>query len=111
MGGGTGFCTQGVVAAGIRPDNITLIDQSPHQLAKAKKKPDLQAVTILEVSWQGVPVRCGSVLMPDGQALMRRCKVAARHLLIDHPDASGCSSAQLPATEVEASMQLWNGRA
>lgn len=29
VGGGTGFCTQGVVAAGIPPTNITLIDQSP----------------------------------------------------------------------------------
>ena len=29
--------------------NVTLIDQSPHQLAKAKKKPDLQGATILEV--------------------------------------------------------------
>ena len=49
MGGGTGFCTQGIVAAGITPTNITLLDQSPHQLAKARAKPDLQGVTIVEV--------------------------------------------------------------
>ncbi len=48
MGGGTGFCTLGVVEA-IRPENVTLIDQSPHQLAKAKAKPQLKGVTILEV--------------------------------------------------------------
>ena len=48
MGGGTGFCTQGVVQS-IPPQNVTLIDQSPHQLAKARRKPDLQGVTILEV--------------------------------------------------------------
>lgn len=48
VGGGTGFCTQGIVQT-IPPQNVTLIDQSPHQLAKAKAKADLQGVTILEV--------------------------------------------------------------
>jgi len=48
VGGGTGFCTQGVVQS-IPPQNVTLIDQSPHQLAKARRKADLQGVTILEV--------------------------------------------------------------
>ena len=47
VGGGTGFCTQGIVET-IPPQNVTLIDQSPHQLAKAKGKADLQGVTILE---------------------------------------------------------------
>ena len=51
MGGGTGFCTQGIVKT-VSPQNVTLIDQSPHQLEKAKKKPDLQGVTIKEVSVQ-----------------------------------------------------------
>lgn len=49
VGGGTGFCTRGVLAAGVAPTNVTLIDQSPQQLAKARAKPDLQGVTILEV--------------------------------------------------------------
>lgn len=49
VGGGTGFCTQGVVKAGVLPANVTLLDQSPHQLAKARGKADLQGVTILEV--------------------------------------------------------------
>lgn len=48
VGGGTGFCTQGIVQT-IPAQNVTLIDQSPHQLAKAKAKADLQGVTILEV--------------------------------------------------------------
>ena len=48
VGGGTGFCTQGVVKS-IPAHNVTLLDQSPHQLEKARKKPDLQGVTILEV--------------------------------------------------------------
>lgn len=49
VGGGTGFCTQGIVQH-VRPENVTLIDQSPHQLAKARRKADLQGVAILEVS-------------------------------------------------------------
>lgn len=48
VGGGTGFCTQGIVQS-VPPQNVTLIDQSPHQLAKARRKADLQGVTIMEV--------------------------------------------------------------
>lgn len=54
VGGGTGFCTQGVVQA-VKPENVTLIDQSPHQLAKARKKADLQGVTILEGDAEDLP--------------------------------------------------------
>ena len=49
VGGGTGFCTQGIVQT-VRPSNVTLIDQSPHQLAKARKKADLQGTTVVQVS-------------------------------------------------------------
>lgn len=52
MGGGTGFCTLGVVKS-VDGKNVTLIDQSPHQLAKAKAKPALKDVTIMEVSILG----------------------------------------------------------
>ncbi len=48
VGGGTGFCTQGVVKT-VSASNVTLVDQSPHQLEKARTKPDLQGVTIMEV--------------------------------------------------------------
>jgi hypothetical protein len=48
VGGGTGFCTLGVVKT-IKPENVTLIDQSPHQLEKARQKPGLKGVTIMEV--------------------------------------------------------------
>jgi len=46
VGGGTGFSTLGVVAAGVEPESITLVDQSPHQLAKAKKKAGLKGCDI-----------------------------------------------------------------
>ena len=49
VGGGTGFCTQGIVQS-VKPTNVTLIDQSPHQLEKARKKADLQGVSIVEAS-------------------------------------------------------------
>eukprot|EP00891_Asterochloris_glomerata_P003576 jgi/Astpho2/3576/Aster-06483 len=48
VGGGTGFCTLGIVKAGVDARNITLVDQSPHQLEKAKQKPFLRGVTIKE---------------------------------------------------------------
>ena len=48
MGAGTGFTTLGVVEH-VNPENITMLDQSPHQLAKAKAKPALDKVTKLEV--------------------------------------------------------------
>ncbi len=48
VGGGTGFCTQGIVKT-VSPENVVLMDQSPQQLAKARKKKDLQGVNIVEV--------------------------------------------------------------
>eukprot|EP00959_Pyramimonas_sp_CCMP1952_P223515 4673259-Pyramimonas_sp.AAC.1 len=42
VGGGTGFNTLGVVKTGVKPENVTLLDQSPHQLAKARAKPALK---------------------------------------------------------------------
>lgn len=54
VGGGTGFCTLGVVKH-VKPENVTLLDQSPHQLAKARKKKDLQGVTILEGDAEDLP--------------------------------------------------------
>jgi len=55
VGGGTGFCTQGVVAAGIPTSNITLLDQSPQQLDKARAKKDLQGITIVEGDAEDLP--------------------------------------------------------
>ena len=54
VGGGTGFCTQGIVAS-VDPTNVTLLDQSPHQLDKARVKPDLQGVTIIEGDAEDLP--------------------------------------------------------
>jgi MPBQ/MSBQ methyltransferase len=42
-GAGTGFTTEGIVAR-VDPANVTMIDQSPHQLARARAKPALAAV-------------------------------------------------------------------
>jgi ubiquinone/menaquinone biosynthesis C-methylase UbiE len=45
VGGGTGFCTIGIIKEGVNPQNIVMIDQSPHQLEKARFV--LKSVTIL----------------------------------------------------------------
>ncbi|KAF6255464.1 plant-type MPBQ/MSBQ methyltransferase [Scenedesmus sp. NREL 46B-D3] len=60
VGGGTGFCTLGVVQS-VDGKNVTLIDQSPHQLAKAKAKPALKDVTILEADSFDRYVSAGSI--------------------------------------------------
>jgi MPBQ/MSBQ methyltransferase len=43
VGAGTGFTTSGIVAA-VAPEGVIMIDQSPHQLARAKRKPALRHV-------------------------------------------------------------------
>ncbi|TVU13524.1 hypothetical protein EJB05_40584 [Eragrostis curvula] len=47
VGGGTGFTTVGIVKH-VDPENVTLLDQSPHQLEKARKKEVLKGITIAE---------------------------------------------------------------
>src|SRR4051794_27081764 len=40
-GAGTGFTTEGIVER-VRPERVTMLDQSPHQLARARAKPALE---------------------------------------------------------------------
>ncbi|KAI5054941.1 hypothetical protein GOP47_0030086 [Adiantum capillus-veneris] len=54
VGGGTGFCTQGIVKH-VNPKNVTILDQSPHQLAKARQKEDLKECTIMEGDAEDLP--------------------------------------------------------
>ena len=72
VGGGTGFCTQGIVKT-VSPTNVTLLDQSPHQLDKAKKKDDLQGITIVEVQYitSYTPMSLVYVVPPRLQILER----------------------------------------
>jgi MPBQ/MSBQ methyltransferase len=44
VGSGTGFTTQGIVQR-VPASQVTCVDQSPHQMAKARRKPDLQGCT------------------------------------------------------------------
>nr|AFK43694.1 unknown [Lotus japonicus] len=47
VGGGTGFTTLGIVKH-VDAKNVTILDQSPHQLAKAKQKEPLKECKIIE---------------------------------------------------------------
>jgi len=77
VGGGTGFSTTGIVEGGVKASQITMVDQSPHQLAKARVKPQLQGCTIMEGDAEDLPVpsdcfdryvSCGSIeYWPDPQ--------------------------------------------
>ena len=46
VGAGTGFTTEGIVER-VDPANVTMLDQSPHQLARARAKPTLEPATKL----------------------------------------------------------------
>ena len=43
VGAGTGFTTEGIIEL-VKPNNVTMLDQSPHQLGYAKKKESLTKV-------------------------------------------------------------------
>ena len=55
VGAGTGFTTTGIVARA-EPARVTMIDQSPHQLAKARRKPQLSAVAKREGDAEDLPL-------------------------------------------------------
>ena len=53
-GAGTGFTTEGIVEA-VDPDRVTMLDQSPHQLARAQRKPVLARVRKLLGDAEALP--------------------------------------------------------
>ena len=53
-GAGTGFTTEGIVAR-VDAAQVTMLDQSPHQLARARAKPALAAVEKLEGDAEALP--------------------------------------------------------
>lgn len=54
VGSGTGFTTQGITKY-ITPQQITCIDQSPHQMHKAKLKSDLKGCTFIIGDAENIP--------------------------------------------------------
>lgn len=54
VGSGTGFTTEGIVRQ-VPPAQVTCVDQSPHQMAKARQKPALQGCTFLLGDAENIP--------------------------------------------------------
>ena len=54
-GAGTGFTTEGIVEA-VDADRVTMLDQSPHQLARAERKPALARVRKLQGDAEALPL-------------------------------------------------------
>lgn len=54
VGGGTGFCTLGIVKT-VPPTNVTLLDQSDHQMSKAAKKEGLMGITMVQGDAEDLP--------------------------------------------------------
>jgi MPBQ/MSBQ methyltransferase len=60
VGAGTGFATEGIVRA-VAPQRVTMLDQSPHQLGRARGKRSLDAVTKLLGDAEALPIATDSV--------------------------------------------------
>ena len=59
VGSGTGFTTEGLVEH-VRPQQITCVDQSPHQMAKAKAKASLAGATFKLGDAENLPAETSS---------------------------------------------------
>lgn len=59
VGSGTGFNTEGIVKK-VPPQQVTCVDQSPHQMSKAKAKPELQGCTFLQGDAENLPLPTNS---------------------------------------------------
>ncbi len=59
VGSGTGFTTQGIAKI-VKNSNITCMDQSPHQMAKAKRKTDIQGCTFKIGDAENIPAATDS---------------------------------------------------
>ena len=60
VGAGTGFTTEGIVAR-VDAADVTMLDQSPHQLARSRAKPALAGA----LGCGATPRRCRSATMPS----------------------------------------------
>jgi MPBQ/MSBQ methyltransferase len=77
VGAGTGFSSEGIVRH-VDAQHLTLLDQSPHQLSRARAKPALRGAAIVQGDAEALPfatdrfdryVSCGSIeYWPDPQA-------------------------------------------
>ncbi|NBC08221.1 MAG: methyltransferase domain-containing protein [Bacteroidetes bacterium] len=54
VGSGTGFTTEGIVRY-VSPQQVTCVDQSPHQMEQAKAKPVLQGCTFQQGDAENIP--------------------------------------------------------
>jgi MPBQ/MSBQ methyltransferase len=60
VGAGTGFTTEGIVAT-VPAEHVTMIDQSPHQLARARRKPALAGAEKRLGDAEALPLETDSV--------------------------------------------------
>ena len=112
VGAGTGFSTEGIVER-VKPENVTLLDQSPHQLSRARRKPLLQECTVVQGDAEQLPfatdhfdryVSCGSIeYWPDPQAAI------AEAYRVIKPDGIACVVGPLPPRKraARALADLW----
>jgi MPBQ/MSBQ methyltransferase len=112
VGAGTGFSTEGIVER-VDAANVTLLDQSPHQLSRARRKPALADCTVVQGDAEALPfatdhfdryVSCGSIeYWPDPQAAI------AEAYRVIKPDGLACVVGPLPPRKRAARVlaDLW----
>jgi MPBQ/MSBQ methyltransferase len=112
VGAGTGFSSEGI-ARRVDAANLTLLDQSPHQLSRARRKPALQGATVVQGDAEALPfdtdhfdryVSCGSIeYWPDPQAAI------AEAYRVVKPDGIACVVGPLPPRNRASRMlaDLW----
>ena len=59
VGSGTGFTTEGIVEH-LRPQQVTCVDQSPHQMARAKRRDSLRGATFQLGDAERLPAQTNS---------------------------------------------------
>ena len=99
VGAGTGFATEGIIRC-VDPANVTMLDQSPDQLGRARRKASLAGTTMLLGDAEELPfeadsfdryVSCGSIeYWPDPQ------RAAAEAYRVVKPDGVALIVGPLP---------------
>ncbi|KAJ0959837.1 hypothetical protein J5N97_000460 [Dioscorea zingiberensis] len=89
VGGGTGFTTLGIVKH-VDAKNVTILDQSPHQLAKAKEQGPLKECKIIEGDAADLPFPTDYAdrYVSAGRFIIEECCVVVEIMAVD----SGTSS-------------------
>ncbi|KAK4762551.1 hypothetical protein SAY86_008319 [Trapa natans] len=85
VGGGTGFTTMGIVKH-VDAKNVTILDQSPHQLAKARRKEPSRSARLSKGTLRISPSK---LIMLIGTSLLEALSTGPIHSVVSEKP-TGC---------------------